>query len=292
MFGGGEKNNPPIYGKVFISAKPSDGYILTSTKKQAIKNTVDALNVLSIEPEMIDPTFVFMNPSIKVYYDPFATTLSAQEIQSKLITAITDYETNQLSSFEKDFRYSKFVKMLDDTDDSIQSNFTEIRLEKRFVPIYDSAITYSLKFNTILHNPFSGYQGNLVTGGFYLNNLTTSLCYLDDDGRGNIRLYYLNGQSRVYVKNDIGTIDYTTGDVTIGPLDIKELPVGEEELRIRVMPDEYDYFPQRNQILLLAYPTLQLIRDDTKDLITSVVVETFGNRTPFEVNSVLTSVTI
>ena len=52
---GGEDNDPPVYGKVFLAIKPKTGKTLTTSTKNAIKQTYLAgKTMVSITPEIVD----------------------------------------------------------------------------------------------------------------------------------------------------------------------------------------------------------------------------------------------
>ena len=73
---------------------------------------------------------------------------------------------------------------------------------------------------------------------------------LDDDGAGSLRLYYLvGGTTRTYLDNKIGTIDYTTGKLTIPSLTVTGTSNSNGTIDITVQPQSNDVVPVRNQLL-------------------------------------------
>ena len=54
---GGEDQDPPEYGKVFIALKPTDASYLTSLTKNKIVEDLKKYVVASVEPRLIDPFY-------------------------------------------------------------------------------------------------------------------------------------------------------------------------------------------------------------------------------------------
>ena len=57
---GGEDNEPPIYGKVYIAIRPNTGTSLTTTTKNSIVTNLKKYNVASIVPEIVDPEILYL----------------------------------------------------------------------------------------------------------------------------------------------------------------------------------------------------------------------------------------
>ena len=139
---GGEDNDPPIYGKVFLSIKPKTGRTLTTSTKDGIKNSVLAgKNMVSITPEIIDPVYIDIIPTVNVYWNPNVTSSSYTDISSKVRRDILNYSNTEIKSFDSVFRYSKFVNVIDRADKGIVSNVTTIRCQRYFDAILNR-VTY------------------------------------------------------------------------------------------------------------------------------------------------------
>jgi hypothetical protein len=263
---GGEENTPPIYGKVYISIKPTVGSIISQQRKNELKTQLKKYNIMSIDPEFVDATYLYIKPSVTVHYDSTLTTLSAAQIQQKVLTAITNFESNKLGTFEKNkFRYSQFVRAIDDADSSIVSSLTSVKLEKRFVPSTVSSSTYNISFNNAIDEPISrGHSSHsgthhISSSAFTYNGKTA---YLDDDGEGVIRIYYIIGSDDIaYLDSSIGTINYATGLMNLNSF----LPTAYSgsHLSIYADPLEKDVKALRNQILLIAGATVTVVDDAT-----------------------------
>jgi len=173
------------------------------------------------------------------------------------LSTITDYNTNTLQKFDGIFRYSKVIGLIDNTDPSIVSNITTIKIRKNFQPTLNSSTRYDIYFRNRLFNPVSGYNaslgGILESTGFKVSGDTTNIYFLDDDGDGNVRRYRLLGGVKTYVNNTQGTINYTTGQITLNTLNISTIEnirgVFSTVIELTVKPNSNDIIPVRDQII-------------------------------------------
>ena len=128
---------------------------------------------------------------------------------------------------------------------------------KYITPTLSSSLKYTLSFNNAFYNPHSGHNasagGIISSTGFKISGDTTNEHFLDDDGAGIIRLYYLSGTTRVYTSTSYGTVNYTTGEVVLTSANITSISNvdGETSTQIRVttIPSSNDIVPVRNQVL-------------------------------------------
>ena len=155
------------------------------------------------------------------------------------------------------FRFSRFSDAIDETDTSILSNTTTIKVHKFFTPTTGSSQTYTINFSNALYNPHSGHNsssnGILQSTGFKIDGDTDNEYFLNDDGEGNVRLYYISGGVNVYTNNTLGTITYSTGKVTLNNINISSISnvdgSASTQIRIIVQPDSNDVVPVRAQLL-------------------------------------------
>lgn len=258
---GGEDNDTPYYGKVFISIKPKSGSNLTLTTKRDIVNTLKRYSVASVRPEIIDPeiTKIILTSTIK--YDDRSTTKSADDIKTDVISNLESFNDNTLQMFDNMFRYSKLSETIDDTDNSILSNITKVKIRKSFTPSLDTSINYNVSFSNAFYNPHMGHAsdmgGVLLSSGFRVSN-SNEVMYLDDDGNGNLRRFYNSTSTtglKVYVDNNAGTINYQTGEIKINSLVITSVEnirgSASTLIELTVQPQSNDIVPLRNQIIEL-----------------------------------------
>ena len=254
---GGEDNDVPFYGRVYISILPTSGSNLTESTKSRIVTDLKKYSVASVTPVIVDPeiTNIILRSSIK--FDQTATTKVADAIKSDVITTITNYNANTLQSFDNMFRHSKMTGLIDDTDESILSNVTTVQLRKSFTPTIGSSQKYSVAFSNALYNPHSGHAsdggGILSSSGFKIDGNTTDVFFLDDDGNGNVRRYKMDGSARSYANATQGTIDYSSGLVEVNSLNVSNIEnirgAASTVIEITVKPNSNDIVPIRNQVL-------------------------------------------
>ena len=254
---GGEDEETPVYGVVKISIKAASGSTLTTATKESIKTQLKKYNVASVRPEIVDPEITKILLTSNIKYDEKATTKTSDTLESEVLTAISNYNTNTLSKFDGIFRHSKVTGLIDDVDTSILSNVTTLKIRKTFTPTIGSSTRYDIYFRNGIFNPHTGHKsgmgGVITTSGFKVTGDTTNVYYLDDDGSGNIRRYYFVGAVRTYVNNTQGTVNYTTGQITINSLDIASVEnirgASSTVIEVTVEPASYDIVPVRDQIL-------------------------------------------
>ena len=254
---GGEDAEVPNYGKVYISIKAKSGSNLTVATKESIVTSLKSYAVASVRPEIIDPetTYILLTTTFK--YDSDKTTKDVSTLQTNIRNAIATYNNNTLENFVGVFRYSKLLEAINDADTSILSNITTVKMYKYITPTLSSALKYTLSFNNALYNPHSGHNasagGIISSTGFKISGDTTNEHFIDDDGAGNIRLYYLSGTTRVYVSNTYGTVNYTTGEVVLTSANITSISnvdgATSTQIRVTTIPSSNDIVPVRNQVL-------------------------------------------
>ena len=254
---GGEDNDVPFYGRVYISILPTSGSNLTESTKSRIVTDLKKYSVASVTPVIVDPeiTSIILRSSIK--FDAGATTKVSDTIKSDVITTITNYNANTLQSFDNMFRHSKMTGLIDDTDESILSNVTTVQLRKSFTPTIGSSQKYSIAFSNALYNPHSGHAsdggGILSSSGFKIDGNTTDVFFLDDDGNGNVRRYKMDGSARSYANATQGTINYSSGLVEVNSLNVSNIEnirgAASTVIEITVKPNSNDIVPIRNQVL-------------------------------------------
>ena len=255
---GGEDAETPDYGKVYISIKAKSGSNLTTATKESIVQSLKQYAVASVTPIIIDPETTFITLVVNFKYNSGITTKDVSTLQTNVLTKIASYNNNTLEDFAGMFRYSKLIEDINNADTSILSNITTVRMYKYFTPTLNSGIKYTLSYNNALYNPHSGHNssggGVISSSGFKVNNDSSlNEHFLDDDGAGNLRLYYLSGTTRVYTDTTYGTVNYTTGEVVLTSAHITSISnvdgATSTQVRVFATPSSNDVVPVRNQVL-------------------------------------------
>jgi len=255
---GGEDADPVAFGKVYISIKARSGSNLTTATKTSLVKSLKSYAVASITPVIIDPEVTFLNITTKFKYNSGLTTKAKSTLETNVLDTIGVYNQETLENFTGMFRHSVLTGLIDDTDPSILSNVTTVKMYKFIAPRLNEGLQYVLNFSNALFNPHSGHNssagGIVSSSGFKINNdLSANEHFLDDDGAGNLRVYYLNGTVRIYTDSTYGTVNYTTGEIVLTSANITSISNIDGEasvlVRIFVTPSSNDIVPVRNQIL-------------------------------------------
>ncbi len=293
---GGEKLTPPVYGKVYVAIRPKTGNKLNETTKNKIKKDLAKYSVASIEPVIIDPTSFYVIPKSYVYYNGNDTNLTGSQLGTKILQGIDDYnKAGQTNRFNGRIDGSKFGAMIDNSDNSISGNVTQMTLGQNLDKFeFGQVFTQCLDFGNPLYDP-SNYSGTpdgdgtddddngddgtggtgnkckpnfsvVKSGTFYATGYTEDLVNLTltdgatsavittpglstnvtnqvlvpvnirDDGRGNLILVTIRDETELTLNASVGSVDYGSGQVCVGPVAIQGTPDDTTRLPIQVLP--------------------------------------------------------
>jgi len=267
---GGENNNPPVYGKVFICVKPNGALALAPDEKATVKGILSNRNVVSIVPELVDPNYIYIEVTSSVYYTTRDTIRTADDIKTLVTQTIKDFNTSDLQQFNSVFRQSKLSRLIDATEPAIVSNVTTIKLHRRILPFYDVASQYTINLVNPIYSSGAAEEA-IITSGFYVLG-SSVLHYIDDDGVGNLRLFTYNGTYKNFVNSKVGTVNYTKGIIDVVDLHITGLDLNStyEELSFIIKPQSYDAVSVRDQLVTIP--------DDHINV--TVIVDKFAGNDP------------
>jgi len=251
----------PEYGKVFISIKSTTGNSLTATEKTQLVTDLAPFTVASITPVIVDIQTTKLILQVFFKFDSSKTTKTSSTLSSNISTTLTNFNTNSLGQFEGVFRHSKVTGLIDDTDNSITGNITNITMAHDLKPTLSTSTAYTIRFNNKIYNPHSGHNstggGVIASTGFKISGDTTNVMFFDDNGSGVLRLYYLVAGVRVYEDVTVGTVDYTTGSIIINSINITTISnvdgASSSIIRVTATPDSKDIVPLRNQLLEIDF---------------------------------------
>lgn len=160
---GGEENDPPVYGQVMVSIKPSGAYNLTQIQKdRLVTDVIKPISVMTVVPTFVDPDYVYLQLTANVWYDPKKTNLSTNQLQSAIKTAISNYATTSLNGFNSIFSMSDFNAVIRNTNKSIITNEIDLKLQKKFYPNLNAPTTYNLQFGVPLEKGM--FQSGIGSG--------------------------------------------------------------------------------------------------------------------------------
>lgn len=260
---GGEDNNPPVYGKTFICIRPKSATKLTNQQKSDIVNSIlTSKNVVSVTPEVVDPEYLNIALDVTVYYNPRETIRTASEIENIVRDTIFAYDDNDLQRFDGVFRHSKLSRLIDQSEVGIVNNNTTVLIRRKIAPRYNVSAQYLLNIINPIYTTGLA-QNNIYTTGIFIYG-SDIVHYLDDDGVGNMRLYYIGASAeKIVVDPSIGTVDYAKGIVNIKNLHITA--IADIDFEISIRPSSYDVVSAYTQIAEIArdHLTIRAIADET-----------------------------
>ena len=251
---GGEDQDPPEYGKVFIVLKPTDASYLTSLTKSQIISDLKKYVIASVEPQIIDPSILFVEMTSKIYYNKGMTDATPANIRDRVIGAVQSYiDTSDTEKFNGKFRYSKFVGVIDDADVSINSNLTSLMMRKDFYPQLNSTFYYEVCFQNAFDEDCD--DPVLSSTGFRVTEYPNFDVYVEDRDK-KIVLYRLDSVTgeKVVLDSDIGDIDYVKGELKMYALTIIKGSFFDNRISLRVRPLSNDIKAMREVYLDVDVP--------------------------------------
>jgi|TARA_B100000085_G_scaffold224154_1_gene209453 hypothetical protein len=266
---GGEELVPPQYGKVFISIKPRTGDFIPNLIKENIKLKLKKYAVAGIVPEILDLKYLFLEINSKVYYNTNLSSSSEQVSSIVQANANTYSESSELNRYGARFKYSKFLKIIDDSDPSVTSNITTIQMRRDLRVVLNSFAEYQIGFGNEFHiNNINGY--NIKTSAFRVADINFDV-YMSDIPNSNretgtMFLFTVpnpNSTTPTVVRRDIGTINYKKGIITLNPINIIAGKVKNGQSTIEISAT-----PRSNDVVGLQDLYLQLdINSSTFDMV-------------------------
>ena len=262
---GGQDNDTPKFGAVYVSAKPAGADALSTSQKTLIKAALSDYNIVAISPEVVDPDLISLIFSLTVKYDSRKTTKASGVIAASVIDTIQSYKTNNLNKFGSIFRYSVLSKQVDVTDTSILGNLLTLTAKKGLTPSTTANNSYTISFNNAIYNPSTTYEGAVSSSTFSYTDAagtTYSTSYLDDLN-GIMRVYYYSGDEKVIIANNVGTVTYSNGHVTL--TSFKPDSYSGSTLDFTITPSTNDLIPVRNQLFTIANTDITVTMQDDAD---------------------------
>ena len=271
------------YGKIFISIKSTTGLNLNEIQKAQLVTDLSPYTVASITPVVVDAENLNIILNVNFKFDSNKTTNSRESLETLVQSTVTNYNTDYLKVFNSVFRHSQFTSLVDASDTSILSNITTVTLGSFYTPSTSGSFSFTVHFGNQLYNPHSGHNstsgGIISSTGFYIQDNTNEM-FFDDDGAGNLRIYYLVTGARTYYDSFAGTVDYTTGLVSVNPIYITSVSNVDDNastaIRLTAIPASNDIVGKRNQIV-----EIDLVNTSVSGGQDTIAVNTAGGSTSY-----------
>lgn len=237
---GGENNVPPIYGKVFLSIDPKDGYLVTQADKDYLINTVlRPRSVLSILHEFVEPVYLHVGMNVKINYNPRLTPFTGAQIEDIVSQTIQEYFDSELSTLDKRFYFSRLLNKIQTSHNAILGSLIDMRLQRRIVPILNTHENLKFYFTTPI-------EPNSLRSTYFTTSIgnKTYTAYIQDfpndtppsrTGTGTLKL--VNKDDNTIISNNYGTVHYgSSGLVNI--TDFYVTSVAGADVRFNALPQE------------------------------------------------------
>jgi inhibitor of KinA sporulation pathway (predicted exonuclease) len=269
---GGEDNEPPEYGKVFVAIKPTVGDVLSATEKtNIIRSVINPKKILTVRTEIVDPEYIYLLINADVKYNSDVTTLSQNSIKDIAITTIKNYNDSDIDEFSKYFRYSKLSRLIDLSERSILNSDISVRMRIEKDIQLNTAQRIEIKFSNAINPTTNGRPadhpygvGNQLTSNeFTYNGLTN--CFLEENN-GIIRIYQVVRSERIGVLSNAGTLNYSTGTIILSSFAPSAFADGGTTLKLTAVPQNKDILPLRNQIIQIRDADISVTMIDDKTI--------------------------
>ena len=258
---GGQDNNPPEFGKVFISGKPVDGETLSVQQKDSIESLLKDKKIIAILPKIVDPEYTYLYFDVLFKYDSNRTSLSRGQLETKVRGVIEDYNINQLQQFDNIFRYSQLLSLVDNSDFSILNSFVRVFIYKALNITYGNLTPVELNFDMELYGDIDEEESIISSDSWIFGGVTYKLADEIKNGSTNERNIFAYRETssgeRIKVYKSIGTIFMKEGTVKINPLPVEQ----NESINIYVSPASNDIVSKRNNLLSIDIDKTQVIAD-------------------------------
>ena len=205
---GGEENDPPNYGRVYVSAIGSDGALLTGGQKQNILSVMKSKGVVTILPTFVDPTPIDIVISGNVFYDPTRSPSTLDVVTQEITSYINSYQVN---AFDTAFNFPVFSLGLTSIDEGIIGDTLEVFLRK---VILEGTISDTITLRNSLQR--TNLPGVVRSTNFIANvDGTFPLVYIFDDGRGIMKMF--NADAGTFIR-DVGSVNYENGRIQLNDI--------------------------------------------------------------------------
>lgn len=285
---GGEELIPPQYGKVFISIKPRTGDFLPNLTKENIKSKLKKYAVAGIVPEILDLKYLYVEVNSKIYYNTNLVS-SGDFVSTQIQNNINRYaESSELNRYGARFKYSKFLKIIDDSNESVTSNITTVSMRRDLRIELNSIAEYQIGFGNEFHiNNINGF--NIKTTSFRVSGISQDVYFSDiPDSNletGSIFLFTIPSpisQESTIIKRNVGIVNYKSGIITLNPINILSGKIKDGQNIIEISTT-----PKSNDVIGLQDLYLQL--DVSKSNFEMVIDEISSGLDPSASNYIVSS---
>ena len=240
--------------------------------KDNIKLKLKKYAVAGIVPEILDLKYLYIEISSRVYYNTNLAP-SAADVSTIVSNNAGKYaESTELNKYGARFKYSKFLKIIDDSHESVTSNITVVKMRRDLRVVPNTIAEYQIGFgNQFYVRNSDGY--NIKSSAFRVSGIAENV-YLGDipNSNGSTGIIILSllpnvgSQNPTIVRTNVGSIDYVNGIITINAVNIiagmeKD---GQQTIEIQATPLSNDVVGLQDLYLQLdtSNSTFEMVSDE------------------------------
>lgn len=246
---GGEDNDPPYYGKVFVSIRPIGQTLLTpEDKTNLVDNILKEKNIVGMDVVIVDPEVLYINPTIDILYEKVLTKDSESTLTNKVKNTLIVYFRRNLVEFGDSIFSFDVENEVKKISPSFKSVDVAMKIERRIIPTLNVSERTTIDFQNELYHPYDGYQSIIKTNRFQISQ-NSDYHYIEDDGNGKLILKKIKNGIVSIVNANYGTIDYTTGKLIINAFKVYAIENNLTYIYFITEPKTNNIFAKRNSIL-------------------------------------------
>ena len=276
---GGELQNPPFYGKVFIAIAPvGDIQFTVSQKDNIISAFLSNYNIVGVRPTIVDPNYLFVNVDTTIRYNAKLFNANSNiSLQSDITTAITNFFNTSVNKFGQNLYFTQLTTAINAVSPVIETNITNLTLQRELEIVPSVATQYLFNFNNaIAPNSVASNQIVIGSNNYFMLDLPQGTAPFTT---GNIAIYSLNGDTIQYFDTNVGTVNYNTGvvnipnlkidNITLDPIDqllvmsIAQGSITDAANHTVIVTDNSVYCNGREDIIVLGTITVSLVGDQS-----------------------------
>ena len=262
---GGEELDPPEFGTVVLSIKPKNGTFLSDFTKSEILQDLKKYTVAGVNQRIEDLKLLYVELDSTVFYDTSKVT-DANQLKTDVVSSLNSYaDSVDLNAFGGRFKYSRAIKVIDDTNYAITSNITNIIIRRNLRALINQYTQYEICYGNQFHVVSEGF--NIKSTGFTVEGSSEVVFFTDVPNMGYktgvISVVKDSESGPVVVVPNAGTVDYMKGEIIINAINITSTVKKDDIIEIQAVPESNDVIGLKDLYLQLdiSNSTINMARD-------------------------------
>ena len=235
---GGADNDPPVYGRVYVSLKfkdDVDNATQQNVKARIVSELTDNFAIATIDTIYVDPVNTFLELSTTFNFDPDLTSRTAGSTQNLVQSTIQTFFANNLEKFGQVFRRSNLLTIIDDLDEAILNTRMEVKVQQRLTPSLGLTRSYNIYFPVPISAPddktyiISSTKFTVNNISCVLRNRLSSTTMEVVDTSGNVVIDNIGSYTAAAGRIDLTGLNVTAFEGTA--IKISALPTNQSTIR-------------------------------------------------------------